>query len=119
MDLKEWRKKTAKTSGALVRMRQQSYSDGVLPGKHKLLMALAISAIIKCEPCVKGYVKLAYENGVTEEELLETLDVVMTMGGCPGEEWSMIAYDYWKKLENSIESNIEIELNNDKEGCCD
>ncbi|GAB6189334.1 carboxymuconolactone decarboxylase family protein [Marinitoga arctica] len=119
MDLKKWRKKTAKTSGALVRMRQQSYSDGSLLGKHKLLMALAISAIIKCEPCVKGYVKLAYENGVTEEELLETLDVIMTMGGCPGEEWSMIAYDYWEKLKNDIIPNIEMKLKNSEEGCCD
>lgn len=55
------------------------------PGKYKLLTALAISIAIRCEPCIRAYVKSAIDRGITREELVEFLNVA-TMQGCPGEE---------------------------------
>jgi alkylhydroperoxidase/carboxymuconolactone decarboxylase family protein YurZ len=34
---------------------------------------------------------MAREQGVTEAELIEFLEVAMTMQGCPGEEWALKA----------------------------
>lgn len=93
----ELRRLSPKVTGALLRMRQEAYRDATVPAKYKLLTAMAISVAIRCEPCVRGYVQLAREKGVTQEELLEFLEVAMTMQGCPGEEWALKAYEAFKR----------------------
>ena len=95
------RRLAPEVTGALVRMRQKAYKDGAVPAKYKILTALAISVAIRCEPCIKGYVKMAKEQGVRREELLEFLEVAMTMQGCPGEEWSIKALSFWEEAPES------------------
>lgn len=73
--------------GALARIREVAYANGIFPPKVKVLTALAISTVIKCEPCVRMYVEKAVDLGVTREEMIEILNVAMAMGGCPGEAW--------------------------------
>jgi AhpD family alkylhydroperoxidase len=92
----ELRRLSPKVTGGLLRMRQEAYRDGVVPAKYKLLTAMAISIAIRCEPCVRAYVEMAHDNGITQEELLEFLEVAMTMQGCPGEEWALKAYAAYK-----------------------
>lgn len=94
----ELRRLSPKVTGGLLRMRQQAFQDGVIPVKYKLLAAMAISIAIRCEPCIRAYVELARENGVSQEELVEFLDVAITMQGCPGEEWALKAYAAYKEL---------------------
>jgi len=93
----ELRRLTPKVTGGLVRMRQETYRDGAVPAKYKLLTALVISIAIRCEPCIRAYVKMVHEKGITQEELIEFLEVAMTMQGCPGEEWALKAYAAYKK----------------------
>lgn len=95
----ELRRASPKVTGALVRMREATYTDGAVPAKYKVLTALAISVVIKCEPCIRAYTQMARKQyGVSVEELIEFLNVAMTMGGCPGEEWALKALSYWKSL---------------------
>jgi AhpD family alkylhydroperoxidase len=56
-----------------------------VPAKYKILAALAVVVVEKCEPCIRAYTKLAYEKGAKWEEILEFLNVAMTEGGCPAE----------------------------------
>jgi AhpD family alkylhydroperoxidase len=93
-------------------MRQAAYRDGAVPAKHKLLTAMAISIAIRCEPCIRAYVRMAHEKGSTQEELIEFLEVAMTMQGCPGEEWALKAYAAYKE-------SIGPETTSDAAGCCD
>ena len=93
------RKLTPKVTGGLVRMRQETFADGVVPGKYKVLASLAVVVVTKCEPCIRAYTKMAYEFGVTEQELVEFLNVAMTEGGCPGEQWAMKAYEVYLDLQ--------------------
>ncbi len=88
----QMRRLSPKVTGGIMRMREESYRDGAVPGKYKILTALAISVSIRCEPCIKAYAKMALERGVTQEELIEFLNVAMTMQGCPGEEWAIKAF---------------------------
>lgn len=88
----ELRKSSPKVTGGLVRMREETFKDAAVPAKYKILTALAIVVVTKCEPCVKAYTKMAYQVGVTQEELLEFLNVAMTEGGCPGEQWATKAF---------------------------
>jgi AhpD family alkylhydroperoxidase len=106
----EFRKLSPKVTGGLVRMREETFRDAAVPGKYKILAALAVVVVTKCEPCIKAYTKMAYQTGVTLEELLEFLNVAMTEGGCPGEQWALKAYQTYKELQQGKE--IEEEL------CC-
>lgn len=88
----ELRRLSPKVTGGLLRMRQEAYRDGVVPAKYKLLAAMTISIAIRCEPCIRAYIRMASDKGITQEELIEFLDVAMTMQGCPGEEWALKAF---------------------------
>jgi AhpD family alkylhydroperoxidase len=101
----EFRKITPKVTGGLVRMREETFRDAAVPAKYKVLAALAIVVVEKCEPCIEAYVKMAVEKGASKEELIEFLNVAMTEGGCPGEEWALKAYGYYKRLATG--ENIE------------
>jgi AhpD family alkylhydroperoxidase len=107
----ELRRISPKVTGGILRAREASYEDGTVAGKYKLLTALAISIAIRCEPCVRAYVKSAVERGVTRTELIEFLNVAMTMQGCPGEEWAIKAYAAYKELTDGIADLTE-------ESCC-
>lgn len=93
----EFRRLSPKVTGGLLRMRQEAYADGEVPGKYKVLAALTLSIAIRCEPCIRAYVALAIEKATTQKELLEFLEVAMTMQGCPGEEWALKAYAVFKE----------------------
>jgi len=94
----ELRRLSPKVTGGMMRARQAAYENGTVAGKYKLLTALAISIAITCEPCIRAYVKMALDQGATQEELIEFLNVAMTMQGCPGEEWALKAYGFYKEL---------------------
>lgn len=100
----ELRKLSPKVTGGLLRMRQETYRDGAVPAKYKLLTAMAISIAIRCEPCIQAYVRMACEKGVSQEEFIEFLDVAMTMQGCPGEEWALKAYAAYKEWVSGQQS---------------
>ena len=78
-------------TASIAKMRQVAYTTGHVPSKYKLLTAAAISVVIRCEPCIRAYVEWAAKKGATKEELVEFLNVAMTMQGCPGEEWALKA----------------------------
>lgn len=93
----ELRRLSPKVTGGLLRMRQEAYRDGDVDSKYKFLTAMAISIAIRCEPCIRAYVRMACEKGISQQELIEFLEVAMTMQGCPGEEWALKAYAAYKE----------------------
>jgi AhpD family alkylhydroperoxidase len=107
----ELRKLSPKVTGGLLRMRQEAYREGAVAAKYKLLTAMAISIAIRCEPCIRAYVRMACDQGITQEELIEFLEVAMTMQGCPGEEWALKAYAAYKEC-------LAGEATEDLSACC-
>ena len=99
----ELRRLSPKVTGGILRMRQEAYRDAAVAAKYKLLTAMAISVAIRCEPCIRAYVRMAHEKGSTQEELIEFLEVAMTMQGCPGEEWALKAYASYKECVGGVE----------------
>lgn len=63
----EFRKLSPRVTGGLVRMRQETFQDAAVAAKYKILAALAIVIVTKCEPCIRAYTKMAYRAGVTRE----------------------------------------------------
>ncbi len=93
----ELRRLSPKVTGGLLRMRQEAYRDAAVAAKYKLLTAMTISIAIRCEPCIRAYVQMAVEKGISQEEFIEFLEVAITMQGCPGEEWALKAYAAYKE----------------------
>ena len=108
----ELRKLSPKVTGGLLRMRQEAYRDGTVAAKYKLLTAMTISIAIRCEPCIRAYVKMAHDKGASQDELIEFLEVAMTMQGCPGEEWALKAYAVYRE-------RVDHGPGQDTSGCCD
>ncbi len=58
-------------------------SDGALPAKTKILMALAVVASKQCEACTVAQMKSALNHGVTKEEIMEAMEVIFITSGAP------------------------------------
>ena len=97
-------------TASIAKMRQVAYTTGQVPSKYKLLTAAAMSVVIRCEPCIRAYVEWAAKKGATKEELVEFLNVAMTMQGCPGEEWALKALTAYDELVEGRAS--------ENNGCC-
>jgi len=95
----ELRKLSPKVSGGLVRMREDTFKDASVPAKYKILAALVAVVVTKYEPCLRAYTRMAYQAGVTQGELVEFLNVVITEGGCLGETWALKAFETYSNLQ--------------------
>lgn len=92
--------KNLKTYKAFLEMESIASGDGALQKKIKELMALAISIVTKCEPCMEWHVQQAFLAGATDEEIFETIDVAVEMGGGPAHAYSryvLRALEYHKR----------------------
>lgn len=73
--------KNVKTYKPLLELEEKAFSDGALEKKTKELMALSISIVTKCEPCMEWHLHQAILAGASDEEIYETIDVAIEMGG--------------------------------------
>jgi AhpD family alkylhydroperoxidase len=58
-----------------------AYSEGALSSKSKELMGLACSLVMRCNDCVLYHIDKAVECGATREELNETMNIALVIGG--------------------------------------
>lgn len=107
----EMRRLSPKVTGGIMRARRAAYEEGKVAGRYKLLTAMAISIALRCEPCIRAYVKMALDKGTSQEEFIEFLNVAMTMQGCPGEEWALKAYAFYKAFSSGRGKEVT-------ESCC-
>jgi AhpD family alkylhydroperoxidase len=55
--------------------------SGALEGKYKELVALGISMVEKCYPCVEYHVTAALKGGATRQQVIEVAAVALALGG--------------------------------------
>ncbi|MBS0189912.1 MAG: carboxymuconolactone decarboxylase family protein [Phycisphaerales bacterium] len=59
----------------------QTYTDGALPVKTKELLGLVASAVLRCDDCIAYHIDQCVKLGVSDEEIWESLDVALIVGG--------------------------------------
>jgi len=59
----------------------RAYEPGALDERTKELLGLVASMVLKCDDCVTYHVVRCVQLGVTDEELLEALNVALVVGG--------------------------------------
>ena len=68
---------------AFQELAKQAFRPGALEKRVKEMIAIAISIVVKCEPCIEHHVREAMEHGATEEQIVEAIEVAFEMGGGP------------------------------------
>ena len=58
-------------------------APGALDAHTKKTVAIALSVLAKCEPCVKIHIKKAREMGFSQEEIDEAAWMAISFGGSP------------------------------------
>jgi AhpD family alkylhydroperoxidase len=59
----------------------KAYQDGALPAGTKELLGLVASAVLRCNDCIDYHLIQCVKAGYTDEELYETLNVALVVGG--------------------------------------
>jgi AhpD family alkylhydroperoxidase len=59
----------------------KAYIDGALNVKTKELMGLSASMVLRCNDCIFYHIDRAIAEGATKEELFETFNVALVVGG--------------------------------------
>jgi len=57
------------------------YREGALPVKTKELLGLVASTVLRCDDCISYHVLRCKEEGVSDEEIFESLSVALVVGG--------------------------------------
>jgi AhpD family alkylhydroperoxidase len=79
--------------GAFLELEKATYSNGALPKKNKELIAVGISVTNNCESCMQWHIEQAASAGATMEEVLESIEVGIEMGGGPATVSARFALD--------------------------
>jgi len=59
----------------------KAYINGALPAKTKELMGLTASMVMRCNDCIFYHIDRSIQKGATREELYETFNVALIVGG--------------------------------------
>ena len=78
-----------------------AYMEGALDVKTKELLGLVASAVLRCDDCIKYHLETAYKNGVTKEEMMESMGIATLVGGTIVIPHLRRAYEFWEALEES------------------
>ena len=76
-----------------------AFKEGELPVKTKELLGLVASAVLRCDDCVQYHLESAMKNGVTKEEMMETMSIATLVGGTIVIPHLRKALEYWELLE--------------------
>lgn len=58
-----------------------TYKDGALPSQTKELLGLVASAVLRCNDCIDYHLEQCAKTGSTKEEIIESLNVALVVGG--------------------------------------
>lgn len=76
-----------------------AFQEGALPVKTKELLGLVASTVLRCDDCIKYHLEACYKEGVSKEEIAETLSIGTLIGGTIVIPHLRKAYEYWEALE--------------------
>ena len=92
--------KRSKVYKSFVEMEKITYIDGVLKKRDKELIAIGISIATNCESCMEWHIKQALDDGASQGEILEAIEVGIEMSGGPGSvaaRFAMNVLEYYRK----------------------
>jgi AhpD family alkylhydroperoxidase len=62
-------------------MDTNAYVEGAVPVKHKEMMGLVASMVLRCNDCIFYHLDRCVTEGCTREELYESMNIALIVGG--------------------------------------
>jgi AhpD family alkylhydroperoxidase len=75
--------KKSKTYNSFLELEKNTFISNKLERKYKELIAIGISIVMNCESCIEWHIHQALELGSSFDEILESIEVGIEMGGGP------------------------------------
>ncbi len=97
----EYRSASPATAQGFSALAQAATAPNSLDVKTKELIALAIGIAGRCDGCIGFHTKAAIQQGATRQEVLETIDVAVYMGGGPSYVYGAQALEAFDQLATS------------------
>jgi AhpD family alkylhydroperoxidase len=97
---------------AFANIAQSALASKALDRKTKELIAVAISVAIRCDDCIGFHVKAALEQGASQEEVTEALEMAIYMGAGPSVMYATHALDAFAQFagrDASSRTGVEAE----------
>ena len=82
----------------------KAYIDGALSVKTKELMGLAVSMALRCNDCIFYHIDRAIQEGANRQELYETFNIALIVGGSIVIPHLRYAFDIAEKILKEIEN---------------
>lgn len=101
---RELRRAIPDTWEGFARLHRQAVADGVLPGRIKELIALAIAVAEGCEGCIAYHAMGAARQGATEPEVTEALGVALLMRGGPASVHAPLALETFREFADAADT---------------
>lgn len=77
-----------------------AFKEGHLDVKTKELLGLVSSTVLRCDDCIKYHLETCFKEGISKEEIMETLSIATLVGGTIVIPHLRRAYEFWEELEN-------------------
>lgn len=85
----------------------KAYVKGALPAKIKELMGLVASMVLRCNDCIFYHIDRSIYEGATRNELMESFNIALVVGGSIVIPHLRYAFDVMDELFNSKEKTEE------------
>ncbi|PKV49980.1 AhpD family alkylhydroperoxidase [Aquimarina sp. MAR_2010_214] len=76
-----------------------AFMEGALNVKTKELLGLVASLVLRCDDCVRYHLETCHKEGLTKEEVVESLSIATLVGGTIVIPHLRRAYEFWDALE--------------------
>jgi len=76
-----------------------AFKEGHLDVKTKELLGLVASTVLRCDDCIAYHLETCFKEGITKEEVMETLSIATLVGGTIVIPHLRRAYEFWEALE--------------------
>ncbi|MDO6597714.1 carboxymuconolactone decarboxylase family protein [Oceanihabitans sp. 2_MG-2023] len=78
-----------------------AFAEGSLDKKTKELLGLVASMVLRCDDCVRYHLEACHKEGLTKEQVVESLSIANLIGGTIVIPHLRKAYEYWDALEEA------------------
>lgn len=82
-----------------------AFSEGTLDKKTKEMLGLVASLVLRCDDCVRYHLESSHKEGVSHQQIIETLSIGTLIGGTIVIPHLRKAHDYWETLEQKSSEN--------------
>lgn len=76
-----------------------AFQEGALDVKTKELLGLVASTVLRCDDCIKYHLESCYNEGLSKEQVVESLSIATLIGGTIVIPHLRRAYEFWDALE--------------------